>query len=541
MTQKKKTAHKRTHKKSHSNKYNAKIIYQTMPNYSSSQLKGHQNNNNVQFGPQPQQESRTDNLVGDLISKLITKIETDGNQQTQQYSREIQPINNNNNINIYNNVPGTTTTETKTETNTGESIADAVANGIKSTARSAGEDFGIATAAGAASLIGVGALGVAYNSDTATKAKLKLKKVGGGILGAVTSGAGAIGSAINNNILKRGTKLGGDKTTTNLIKEEGKIYGKKGKGGTYARLEDEINPLQADFDKHISEPTKTKVIDNKVEGTPKELSKLKPLPPKKTNTPTPTPTLNIMDTPTPTPTKAPIDTSIRRINMFSPAYDIASLRPQNIFSPPINLRTTPKTKYIEPVGETVKKMNAGDRIKARIKMKTNRENYLDLREVNSEANKIQNAYRNFKAKNIVKSRRTARNQTPIEVSSTVQPARLSDVHTTTRQGATTTRGFEQNQAIGQLVRQQQPARQSSETAISGATTAAPQPRQYFTSDNPEYRKGQKARAKDGAKFRPLVEVLKPDNPYNQGYFGDALQQGLEGYHAREVRTGPRRK
>lgn len=529
MTQKKKTAHKKTHKKSHSNKYNAKIIYQTMPNYSSSQLKGHQNNNNVQFGPQPQQESRTDNLVGDLISKLVGKIENDGNKQTQEYTKEIQPINNNNNVNIYNNVPGTTTTETKTETNTGESIADAVANGIKSTSRSAGEEIGIATAAGAASLIGVGALGVAYNSDTATKAKLKLKKVGGGILGAVTSGAGAIGSAINNNILKRGTKLGGDKTTTNLIKEEGKLYEKGGKKGTYARLEDEINPLQADFDKHIREPTKINGLDNKVEDTTKELSKLKPLPPKTANTPTPT------------PTKAPTDTPIRRINMFSPAYDIASLRPQNIFSPPINLRTTPKTTYIEPVGETVKKMNAGDRIKARIKMKTNRENYLDLREVNSEANKIQNAYRNFKAKNIVKSRRTARNQTPIEVSSTVQPARLSDVHTTTRQGATTTRGFEQNQAIGQLVRQQQPARQSSETAISGATTAAPQSRQYFTSDNPEYRKGQRARAKDGAKFRPLVEVLKPDNPYNQGYFGDALQQGLEGYHAREVRTGPKKK
>ena len=43
-----------------------------------------------------QQESRTDNLVGDLVSKLIGKIETDGNKQTQQYTQEIQPVSNTN-------------------------------------------------------------------------------------------------------------------------------------------------------------------------------------------------------------------------------------------------------------------------------------------------------------------------------------------------------------------------------------------------------------------------------------------------------------
>jgi hypothetical protein len=75
-------------------------------------------------------------------------------------------------------------------------------------------------------------------------------------------GASAVGTAINNNILKRGTKLGGDKTTTNLIKEEGKMYEKKGKAGTFARLEDEINPSQVDFENHINDPkTQRKITD----------------------------------------------------------------------------------------------------------------------------------------------------------------------------------------------------------------------------------------------------------------------------------------
>ena len=39
-----------------------------------------------------QQESRTDNLVGDLVGRLINKIENDGNKQTQEYYKEIQPV-----------------------------------------------------------------------------------------------------------------------------------------------------------------------------------------------------------------------------------------------------------------------------------------------------------------------------------------------------------------------------------------------------------------------------------------------------------------
>ena len=48
-------------------------------------------------------------------------------------------------------------------------------------------------------------------------------------------------------------------------------------------------------------------------------------------------------------------------------------------------------------------------------------------------------------------------------------ARLSDVHVTTRQGATKTRTFDKYQQISELI-QQQLARQGSETAISNAAT-----------------------------------------------------------------------
>ena len=61
----------------------------------------------------------------------------------------------------------------------------------------------------------------------------------------------------------------------------------------------------------------------------------------------------------------------------------------------------------------------------------------------------------------------------MEIGNTVQPARSTGVHERTRLGAATTRTFEQNQAIEQLI-QQKPKRQSSVTAISNATTAAPQ-------------------------------------------------------------------
>jgi hypothetical protein len=62
------------------NQNNQNIIFQSIPNYSYSQVAGHQNNNNVSFAPTMQQQSRTDNLVGDLVGRLINKIENDGNK-----------------------------------------------------------------------------------------------------------------------------------------------------------------------------------------------------------------------------------------------------------------------------------------------------------------------------------------------------------------------------------------------------------------------------------------------------------------------------
>ena len=170
MPQKKKKTNKKSHKKKHINQNNKTIIYQSIPNYSSTQSGGHQINKNVSFGPPQQQETRTDNLVGDLVGKLISKIETDKTQQTQDYSKEIQPINNNNNVNIYNNSPGTTTTtidkktdETPSQTPDSKpesKISDAISNSVKGAARSAGEDFALQAGAGLAS-IATAALGTA--------------------------------------------------------------------------------------------------------------------------------------------------------------------------------------------------------------------------------------------------------------------------------------------------------------------------------------------------------------------------------------------
>jgi hypothetical protein len=110
---------------------------------------------------------------------------------------------------------------------------------------------------------------------------------------------------------------------------------------------------------------------------------------------------------------------------------------------------------------TFKKMNAGDRIKAYIKRNSVQK---DLKEVNQEASKIQRLFRNTQA---------WKKRNAIEVSQRPMPARLSDVHVRTRQGATKTRIHEQNQLIEQL-RQQKPKRPSTGTEISNATTAAPQ-------------------------------------------------------------------
>jgi hypothetical protein len=161
------------------------IVQQALPYVGSEQNSGHQyDKEHVPFvNQQQQQAARTDSLVGDLVGKLINKIENDGIQQTQQYFKEVQPINNNNNVNVYNDgtntekktdeTPSTQTPSQPTGTTTTEDIAEAVSNGIRSGSRSAAEVFGIQTASSATALVGIGALGVAANSDAASKAKLK--------------------------------------------------------------------------------------------------------------------------------------------------------------------------------------------------------------------------------------------------------------------------------------------------------------------------------------------------------------------------------
>jgi hypothetical protein len=60
-------------------------MYQSFPNHSSGHFTEHQNNiQQVHFAPAVQQESRTDNLKGDLVDRLINKIENDENKQTQE-------------------------------------------------------------------------------------------------------------------------------------------------------------------------------------------------------------------------------------------------------------------------------------------------------------------------------------------------------------------------------------------------------------------------------------------------------------------------
>ena len=99
-----------------------------------------------------------------------------------------------------------------------------------------------------------------------------------------------------------------------------------------------------------------------------------------------------------------------------------------------------------------------------------------------------------------------------------------------------------NQAIEEMMQAAGKPQRRPNSETSAATTAQPPPtpvRKYFNSDTAEYRRGQAHREKDIAnkKERLLVEMLNPNNPYNQGYFGDALKQDKDGYFPREVKQG----
>ena len=158
--QKKKEKKPKTTRKPHSKQVKTTIIQQAIPNYSSGQMTGHQyNKDHVQFVPQ-QQQSHTDNIVGELVGRLMNKIENNENKEVQQYTKEVQPINNNNentsNINIYNNVPGTTESKKpdatpQTPDNPGD---NAISDGIKNAARTATEDFFLNAGSGLAAIAG---------------------------------------------------------------------------------------------------------------------------------------------------------------------------------------------------------------------------------------------------------------------------------------------------------------------------------------------------------------------------------------------------
>ena len=216
------------------------------------------------------------------------------------------------------------------------------------------------------------------------------------------------------------------------------------------RTKPKITDLDAYMNKnhgHLLKPEVDEAIPTKQSIEPK-------LSPKPADTPTPTPRKTTAGTPTPVP----------RINIFSPAKNLGNFKPQNILSPAtptLDISKAGRINLMEPVESTLKKMNAGDRIKAYIKRNSVQK---DLKEVNQEASKIQRLFRNTQAR---------KKRNAIEVSQRPMPARLSGVHETTRQGATKTRIHEQNQAIEQL-RQQKPKRPSTGTEISNATTAAPQ-------------------------------------------------------------------
>jgi hypothetical protein len=70
----------------------------------------------------------------------MNKIENNENKEVQQYTKEVQPINNNNNVNVYNNI-GTTesknpdATPSQTSDNQGDNTSGVISDGIKDATR----------------------------------------------------------------------------------------------------------------------------------------------------------------------------------------------------------------------------------------------------------------------------------------------------------------------------------------------------------------------------------------------------------------------
>jgi len=121
---------------------------------------GHQyNKDDVQFAQPATPQSHTDNIVGELVGRLMNKIENDGNKEVQQYSKEVQPITNNYYVKVYKDGIEESKTdkkpdETPTTQTPAQSIGGVISDGIRNAARTAGEDFLLNSGAGLTSIAG---------------------------------------------------------------------------------------------------------------------------------------------------------------------------------------------------------------------------------------------------------------------------------------------------------------------------------------------------------------------------------------------------
>jgi hypothetical protein len=569
MPQKKKQnkKEKKTNKKPHRKQVLKKIVQQSIPYFASEQNSGHQyNKDHTQFVQQQQQQTRTDSLVGDLVSKLISKIENSGTQQTQQYSNEVQPITNDNS----NTNSGQTSGNTQTITNniypnSGQSTTSTDTPDPKKTA--------IETAAGTALSVATG-----YSPEV-TGGIAAGSAVGVGLIGGIIAGRKKIGQAFKNTF--SGKKTGGTATSSRLLKEDEKAASSRllkedgnavsssivkedgkhvrGKDQNYMELPSEVP----------SQPTSRQTSFDEPRSLTKQSSKIKTIPEEIT----PLEEAGGTGMKTPMSVKNRIKQELGQIygeNTLSRAASNTSNRsskPTNLDKQFVNVatvtpaRTEPATS-LSPQTLSLEAMNRPNILQNVLKKlyKTKegqekvqsigrtiplRNEFIKQREA---AIKLQSIGRTVPLRNkFIKEREAASKikatiKRRLNPEKAPQPARLSGVHETSRQGATTTRTFDMNQAIEQRMTQAagKPQKRTKSEMSEASTVPPPTPvRKYFNSDNPEYRRGQSKREKDEkeSRVRPLIEMLNPNNPFNQGYFGDALKKDLEGYHPREVKQG----
>ncbi len=242
---------------------------------------------------QPQQQMRTDSLVGDLVSKLISKIENDGTQQTQQYSKEVQPITNDNS----NTNSGQTSGNTQTITNNIYPNSGQTTTTTKDTPDTTKKTV-VETAAG-----------TALSAATGFSA-VQTGEIAGGFGAVVARGVGTfagrkkLGQAFENTF--SGKKSGGNATISRLLREDGKH--ERGKDQNCMELPSELpsqpTSRQTSFDvprtlskqppkiqtlqEEITPPNNQRVIEE-AGGTGMKTSKLSPRAISTQTTPKPSP------------------------------------------------------------------------------------------------------------------------------------------------------------------------------------------------------------------------------------------------------------